>query len=717
MKQLVQSMRTGTVNVLDVPPPQLIGPGVLVQTAASIISTGTERAATEFAKSSLMGKARARPDLVTRVLEKVRRDGVVQAVSAALTQLDQPMAPGYASAGIVIAAARSVDDVRPGDRVACAGATYATHAEINYIPKNLVVPIPRRPSGDFVGFDEAAFTTLGAIALHGVRLGGPELGHRIVVIGLGVVGLLAVQMLRAHGCRVFGIDPDAGRCSLAQTLGADDAVAPAGADAVVSHWSGGVGADIVVIAASSHDSDPAVLAADVARDKGRIVAVGATGMELPRRTLYRKELSFVVSRSYGPGRYDPSYEELGHDYPRAYVRWTERENMRTFLELVADGSVHVRPLISHRFEIERGVEAYRLLDKGEALGILLEYATPSAVPVAGPAPAETTRRATTQGHKRISVVGAGVFARRVLLPSLVKTGAGLRTVVAATGPSARSAGERFGFNAFSTAPEEIWRDADCNGVVIATRHDSHARLTIDALAAGKAVFVEKPLCISESELDGILRTVDTRRASGQRPFVMVGFNRRFAPAVEAVRGAMTGTPVSIVYRVNAGRLPADSWIMRPEGGGRIVGELCHFIDLCAYLADSPVSDVFAARSAAGPDDVMVTLRMNNGSMATVAYLIDGDRAAAKERIEVFGGARYGTIDDFRRARVTGSGPTVRHGHWLAAQNKGHSSEIEAFVQALASDADSPVPWDSVVNTTRATFAVVRSLESGERVCV
>ena len=386
MKQLVQSMRTGAVNVLDVPPPRLAGPGVLVQTAVSLVSAGTERAALEFAKGSLVGKARARPDLVKQVLEKVRRDGLVRTVSVALARLDRPVAPGYATAGTVIAVAPGVDDVHVGDRVACAGATYATHAEINYVPKNLVVPVPRRRTGDDVGFDEAAFTTTGAIALHGVRLGAPEIGHRAVVIGLGVIGLLATQILRAHGCRVFGIDLDSTRCDLARTLGADEAMTPMGAEAVVSRWSGGLGADLVVVAAATSGSDPAVMAAEIACHRGRIVAVGATGLDLPRRTLYQKELSLVVSRSYGPGRYDPDYEERGHDYPRAYVRWTERENMRTFLDLVAEGRVDVRPLVSHRYDIERAAEAYDTLERGGALGILIDYGTAAAATAATPSP-------------------------------------------------------------------------------------------------------------------------------------------------------------------------------------------------------------------------------------------------------------------------------------------------------------------------------------------
>ena len=713
MKQIVQSMRTGVIDVLDVPPPRLAGPGVLVQTAVSLISAGTERAAMEFAKSSLVDKARARPDLVKQVLDKVRRDGLVRTTTLALARLDRPVAPGYAAAGTVLAVAPGVDDVVVGDPVACAGAAYATHAEINYVPRNLVVPLPRRRTGEYVGFDEAAFTTVGAIALHGIRLGAPEIGQRVAVIGLGVIGLLATQILRAHGCRVFGIDLDPARCDLARALGADDAMAPMGADAAVSRWSRGLGADLIVVAAAASTSEPATMAAEIARDKGRIVAIGATGLDLPRRTLYRKELSLVVSRSYGPGRYDPDYEERGHDYPRAYVRWTERENMRTFLELVAEGRVDVRPLVSHRYTIERGAEAYDALDRRDALGIVIDYGTAPLTVSAEAPPVPSRRRAPAADRPRVSAIGAGAFARSVLLPSLARSGARLRAVVTATGLSAHSAASTFGFETGSTAVDTVWRDADCDAVIIATRHDSHAQLVIDALTSGKAVFVEKPLCISEDDLDRIVDVVATLRAAGDSPFLMVGFNRRFAPAVAAVRATMTGTPVSIVYRVNAGRLPPDSWIARvEESGGRIIGEVCHFVDLCAYLAASPVVEVCATRSAAGADDVMVTLRMANGSMATVAYLIDGDRAAPKERVELCGSGRSATIEDFRRARVTGAGRTIRHRGPLARQDKGHAAGIAAFVSAVASGAPSPVSFESIVNTTRATFAIVRSLESG-----
>jgi len=714
MKQLVQSMRTGAVDVLDVPPPRLAGPGVLVQTAVSLISAGTERAALEFAKGSLVEKARARPDLVRQVLDKVRRDGLVQTATTALARLDRPVAPGYAAAGTVIAVAPGVDDIGVGDRVACAGATYATHAEINYVPKHLVVPVPRRATGDPVGFDEAAFTTVGAIALHGVRLAAPEIGHRVVVIGLGVIGLLATQILRAHGCRVFGIDLNAARCDLARALGADEVTSPGGAEAAVSRWSGGLGADLVLVAAASSGSDPAVLAATLARERGRIVAVGATGLDLPRRTLYQKELSLVVSRSYGPGRYDPDYEERGHDYPRAYVRWTERENMRTFLDLVAEGRVDVRPLVSHRYDIERGPEAYETLQTPDALGILIAYpALPASTPAALAIQSMPIPARPRAAGARIGAVGAGAFAQSVLLPALKRAGVTLGTVVTATGVSARAAADKFGFEACATSADTIWRDGECDAVVIATRHDSHASLTIAALEAGKAVFVEKPLCVTENQLERVVQAVDRQRAAGRSPFVMVGFNRRFAPAVVAVREAMTGAPVSIVYRINAGRLSASSWIAHPdEGGGRIVGEVCHFVDLCAHLAGSPIAEVSAVRSTAGLDDVLVTLRMANGSMATIAYLCDGDRASGKERIELFGEGRSATIDDFRRARVSSGGRAIRPGAWLARQDKGHAAEMAAFARSVRATGGSPVSFESAVNTTRATFAIVRSIESG-----
>jgi predicted dehydrogenase/threonine dehydrogenase-like Zn-dependent dehydrogenase len=632
------------------------------------------------------------------------------------------VSPGYACAGTVIAVSPELAQIVVGDRVACAGAGYAAHAEVNFVPKNLIVPIPRRFTGEWVGFDEAAFTTLGAIALHGVRLGKPELGDRAVVIGLGVLGLLAVQVLRANGCEVVGIDLDPARCALARQLGAEIAVQPGDAEAAVAAWSGAFGADLVVVTAASESSAPAVLASELARDKGRIVAVGATGLDLPRRTLYQKELSVVVSRSYGPGRYDPEYEEHGRDYPLAHVRWTERENMRAFLGLLANGKVDVRPLISHRFPIDDAVRGYEALEREPVLGIVIDY--PSRPIVNTPIFLNRSdASATCPAVDRIglSFVGAGNFAQGVLLPAVSRhASAALRGVVTATGLSGRSTAEKFRFAYCATCEEDVLRDDETNAVVIATRHDAHASLVVRTLDAGKAVFIEKPLCLSLSELDDIVAAV--RRGEGERrqPFLMVGFNRRFAPATQLIRRHFLKThgPVNVVYRVNAGRVPATSWVSHPEeGGGRIVGEVCHFVDLCAFIADADVKEVFAARSAGGEDDVIVTLRMTDGSIATIAYMVDGDRAFAKERIEVFGGGSVGVIDDFRTATLSVNGRRQRLRGRLATQDKGHEAEVAAFLDAVRRGEPSPVPIDAAVNSTQATFAILRSLETGQTVTV
>jgi len=722
MRQVLQNVKTGVTELADVPVPQLRGHGVIIQTCTSLISAGTERAMLDFAKGSLLGKARARPDLVRQVLEKVRREGLLQAGRTALERLDRPVAPGYACAGTVLAASPDVSEIAVGNRVACAGAGYATHAQVNYVPRNLVVPIPRRANGEWVGFDEAAFTTLGAIALHGVRLGKPEIGDRAVVIGLGAIGLLAVQILRANGCTVMGVDLNPARCALARALGAEFAAAPGEAEATVAAWTDRFGADLVVIAAATDRSDPAVLAPELARDKGRIVAIGATGLDLPRRTLYHKELSLVVSRSYGPGRYDPEYEERGRSYPLAHVRWTERENMRAFLDLVAKDRVNVRTLISHRFSIEDAEQAYETLEREAVLGIVLEY--PDAAPTSGViqiARTSPSHAQTKSASAGVSFIGAGNFANAVLLPALRRSGAvTLRGVVTATGLSARAAGDKHGFAYCTTSADEIWRDDGTNAVVIATRHDAHAHLVIAALEAGKAVFVEKPLCLQESELDSIVSTVDRLRRAGEQPLLMVGFNRRFAPATERIRAhfAKTSGPVNVVYRINAGRVPASSWVASAEeGGGRILGEVCHFVDLCAYLAGAPVHEVSAVRSSAGDDDVMVTLRMAGGSIATIAYLVDGDRSAAKERVEVFGSGAIATIDDFRKATLSSGGTSRRLSGVFSGQDKGHGAEMKAFLTAVRNQADSPIPFEASVNSTRVTFAILRSLESGHPVSV
>jgi predicted dehydrogenase len=717
MKQLLSSPRTGAVHVLDVPAPAVRANGILVQTMASLISAGTERAAIDFGQKSLVGKARSRPDLVRQVLDRARRDGFIEAARLALARLDQPAPAGYACAGIVLAAGPGATEFRPGDLVACAGAGYASHAEINYIPRNLAVHLPRRPSGQTISFEEAAFATLGAIALHGVRLARPQLGDRVAVIGLGLVGLLAGQILRAHGCRVLGIDPVPARRALAEQLGFAGTASPESALPHNLELTRGHGADIVIIAASAAGSDPVILAGELARDRATVVAIGATGLDLPRRSYYQKELSVVVSRSCGPGRYDPEFEEHGKDYPIGYVRWTERENLRAVLELIADRRVVVDALISARVPIEDAEDAYSLLDASGTLGVVLTYNREPYALKDAPRIDLAQRGGSVPGAVGVSLIGAGVFGRGVVLPAL-KTIPGInrRGIVTAGGVNARASGDRFGFAFCGSDADAVLADEGTRAVIITTRHDRHATLVERAVVSGKAVLVEKPLALSEAEVARLCRVVDEAAADGTPPLVMVGFNRRFAPIVRQLldwRRRVAG-PITVCYRVNAGTLPAGSWIANPsEGGGRLLGEVCHFVDLATVIAGAPVAQVFALGSAAlGADEATVTLKFSDGSLASIVYVSSGDRSCSKERIEVYGGESIAVIDDFRRGWIVERGSRTRLGGWLGRQDKGHRAELAAFVEAVRHGTANPVPFEAAVATTRATLAIQESLSLG-----
>jgi predicted dehydrogenase len=601
--------------------------------------------------------------------------------------------------------------------VACAGAGYASHAEVNYIPRNLAVHLPPGPSGQTMSFDEAAFATLGAIALHGVRLARPQLGDRVAVVGLGLVGLLAGQILRAHGCRVLGIDPVPARRALAEQLGFAGTAAPESALPHNLELTRGQGADIVIVAASAASSDPVILAGELARDRATVVAIGATGLDLPRRSYYQKELSVVVSRSCGPGRYDAEFEERGRDYPIGYVRWTERENLRAVLELIADRRVLVEPLISARVPIEGAEHAYSLLDTPGTLGVVLTYSrTPHELKPASRIEL-TPHRGTVQGEVGISLIGAGAFGQGVLLPAL-KTIPGItrRGVVTAGGVNARASADRFGFAFCGSDADAVFADDHTRAVIIATRHDQHAALVERAVAAGKAVFVEKPLGLSETEVARLCEAVDAAAAGGRSPLVMVGFNRRFAPIVRQVlewRQRVAG-PITVCYRVNAGKLPAGSWIANPlEGGGRLLGEVCHFVDLCSVIAGAPIAQVFAQGAATqSADDATVTLKFKDGSLASIVYVSSGDRSFSKERIEVFGGESNAVIDDFRRGWIVERGARTRLGGWMGRQDKGHRAELSAFIRAVRSGAVNPVPFEAAVASTRATLAIQESLTRG-----
>ncbi|HSM34908.1 MAG TPA: bi-domain-containing oxidoreductase [Longimicrobiales bacterium] len=734
VKQLVQSADGGEARVVDVPPPSLLPGTVIVETAASVISTGTERAAIEFARKNVLGKAAARPDLVRQLLRKVQSEGVLRTYELARSRLDAPLTPGYSSAGTILASHADVAGVPAGALVACAGAGYASHAEIVRVPRNLVAVVP-----DGVSAEQAAFSTIGAIALHGFRLAEPTLGETVVVSGLGLIGLLAVQIARAGGCRVIGVDPDASRARLAETLGAERAVSPGDAPRAVADATEGAGADVVLIAAATSSNDPIDRAAEVCRDRGRIVLVGAVGLELDRRPFFAKELSFRVSRSYGPGRYDPAYEEGGEDYPLGYVRWTENRNMKAFLELLRAGSVAVEPLITRRCGIADAVDAYEAIGSGpEApLAIVITYpgaaggeaAPPSdAAPAArartedgGAPPAEAPGAGGSEARVGVGFLGAGAFATGTLLPAMGRVeGLRLVGVVASTGVSANATAERFGFDYPATDAGRLLGDPTVDVVAIATRHDLHAAQTAEALAAGKHVFCEKPLALDEAGL----QTVEVAARAASDRLLFVGYNRRYAPlAAELERffsRAPEGGSLVMQIRVNAGAVPPTHWVHDLDvGGGRIIGEVCHFVDLMAFLCGSDPVEAFAyaagGRADAAADDLVASLRYRDGSVGTVAYSAAGDRRMPKERIEVIGRGRSAVLDDFRRLECYADGARkVTRSRWR--QDKGHSGEWRAFLDMLRRHR-APPSLDSYLATSRATFAIVRSLAEGGPVAV
>lgn len=708
MKQVIQSYRTGELKVADVPAPGVEPGTVLVLTSASLVSYGTEKMVMDLAKKSLIGKARDRPDLVKKAIQRAGRDGVAATVSAMRSKLDQPIPLGYSSVGTVIAVGDGVVGIDAGARVACAGAKVANHAEMNLVPPNLCALVP-----DKVSDEVASFVTVGAIAMQGVRIAGVTLGEVYAVIGLGLIGQITVQLVRAAGGRVLGIDLDPAKVELARKLGADAAILRSeDVAARAAALTAGRGVDGALITAATASNDPVQLAGEICRDRGRVVVVGAVGMDIPRRPYYDKELSFFLSRSYGPGRYDPLYEETGIDYPIGYVRWTEQRNMESFLQLCAAGRLDLGPLITHRFPIERAEEAYQLIASGaEALGIVLTY--PQQQP-----PERVVQvnepRSKVRGDLRISVIGAGGFASGVLVPALAKVEkVRLDTVVSERGLSARHLADKFGFRACSTDAKSVLEEGMNSAVIVATRHNLHAAQTILALRAGKHVFVEKPLALNENELQQILAE---REKSGK--LLMVGFNRRFSPMAREMSAffANRRSPLIMCYRVNAGPIPPESWLHDPAvGGGRIIGEVCHFIDFAAFLAGAPPVSVHcqgvAPGSAARNDDnVLITVGLGDGSLCTIAYVATGDASAGKEHFEVMGGGSSAVLEDFRSLELRRGGKrrTIRR----LMQDKGHAAELHAFVEAVRTGGPSPIDTVTLASVSRATFAAMASLRDG-----
>jgi predicted dehydrogenase/threonine dehydrogenase-like Zn-dependent dehydrogenase len=688
---------------------------VLVRTVASLISAGTERASVEMVSKGLVQEARQRPDLVRTVVAKARTDGLLNTLGAVRDKLAASQALGYSAAGIVIDVGENVSEFQIGDRVACAGVGFAAHAEVLSVPKNLCAHLPGA-----VSFEAGAFGTLGAIALQGVRLAKPTLGESVVVIGLGLVGQLTVQLLRANGCRVFGLDLDASRIALALELGADDAaISDEEAPKAIANWTRGRGADAVLITAATESNQPVELAGKVSRPKGRVVVVGLTGLDIPRQPFYTRELELTISMSYGPGRYDPEYEERGHDYPLAYVRWTEQRNIEAFLDLVAAGRVDVGKLITHSFAIEEAQRAYQLISgdgREPYLGVILRYdpATEVVRRVQLNTPAEIRR---SDKSITLGVIGAGGYVPAMLLPHFKAARVNFQAIATASGISAHDVGKRFGFAYAVSSAEEVIEDPEVNLVVIGTRHDRHAELATRALEQDKHVFVEKPLALNDVELDRVVQAAAT--SAGQ---LMVGFNRRFSPLARRAKDFFAGrtTPLSILYRVNAGRIPKDHWVQdAQEGGGRIIGEVCHFIDLMQFWTEARPVSVFAesvgsqSEQIIPADSVFITLRFADGSNGCVAFLSEGDSGLTKERVEIFGAGATFVIDDFRRASAYKNGREEQVS--LRSQDKGQGEQVKRVCASVQEGAVAPITLDELVATSRATFRAVDSLRVGERI--
>ncbi len=711
MKQLLTDFAKGQTYLADVPVPKPAPGEVLIKTACSLISTGTERMVVEFGRSSLLNKVRSQPAKVKQVLQKIKTDGLLATYDAVQSKLSAPLGLGYCNAGVVVAVGRDVVGFNVGDRVASNGP----HAEYVVVAKNLCAKIP-----ESVTNENAVATVAAAIGLQGVRLAEPTLGEAVVVIGAGLIGLLTIQLLLAQGCRVMAIDLDESRLALAKGFGAEICLSKPGVD-VLAHaqeFSRGRGVDAILITTATQSNIPIEQAAQMARRNGRIVMTGVAGLNINRDDFFKKELSFRVSCSYGPGRYDPTYEDQGQDYPVGFVRWTEQRNFEAVLDMMAAGKINTKSLITHQFNFANVAEAYNVLAQDRtALAIMLAYdgqAEPSTrVALQNQVNLLT---ATSSGDGKIGFIGAGNYASRVLIPAFKKAGAKFGMIASKGGLNASAVGQRAGFEEATTEFDTLLGDQSHCAIVVATRHDSHAKFAALALQAGKSVFVEKPLALNHEELNTLENLFASENDPTPRPILMVGFNRRFSPFVVKMKKWLDGmqAPKSFVITVNAGAIPRESWVQeKAAGGGRIAGEACHFIDLLRHLANSPSVDFQVAAMLGSKaaedlrDTASITLRFASGSIGTIHYFANGNGNFPKERIEAFCGGNVAVIDNFRRLRGFGNGaPSARS----LRQDKGQVQCAKLFLRAVRGEIATPIPLAEIFEVSRVTIDIAKALD-------
>ncbi len=711
MKQILQNLSNGTSTIVEAPTPTVSAGSLLIDSKVSLISAGTERMLVDFGKASLIDKARQQPEKVKMVLEKVKTDGLLTTIDAVQSKLSQPIPLGYCNAGVIKEVGSNAGKFQVGDRVVSNGA----HADVVKVNQNLCAVIP-----DNVSDEEASFTVVGSIGLQGIRLASPTLGESFVVTGVGLIGLLTVQLLRAQGCRVLAIDYDDSKLKLASAFGAEVCNPGAGEDPVAAglKFSRGNGVDGVIITASTKSSDPVTQAARMSRKRGRIILVGVTGLELNRADFYEKELSFQVSCSYGPGRYDPVYEEQGQDYPFGFVRWTERRNFEAILDMMASGQLNVKPLITHRFDFEQATDAYEQLGTDKSsLGILLIYKSDSNT--RHKKSVILNSNVTYSAQKPvIGFIGAGNYASRMLIPAFKSAGAQLRTIATANGISGVIHGNASGFSEATTDSLAMINDSGINTIAIVTRHNSHAYFVNQALAAGKNVFVEKPLAISAAELENIEVEYRKQLDNGSSPKLMVGFNRRFSPHVKKMKELLTPIkqPKAFIFTVNAGAIPANHWTQDAQiGGGRIIGEACHFIDLMRHLASSEIVSATAQKigdinnGEITEDKASINLKFADGSVGTIHYLANGAASFPKERIEVFAAGKILQLDNFRKLKGFGWSGFSKMNLWR--QDKGQKSCAAAFINAIESGEASPIPASELFEVARISIDIAEQLRA------